>query len=494
MKLLNNIFIFFGIVFILMMTLVSNVYAKDSNSGKFEFEQSTYMLRGDHDMIEVNLILPDGYTLKDIEITSEDNDIAHVLNFMDKYYIESLKVGETKMKAVIKSTDYVTYCNVKVEEPIIIDINKKEVGVSLEIDSYCPYLWFVDSTQAFEISVMPLNKLYINQGQDEEKWVRLGEGIYGEALNKKYSYDISENSIISMRWLSWANGEDYNKEYEIYRKTIIVDDIEPTLSIGANIKIYANDYHINNSTIHRGDTLQLSAMLVEIASDTPITWQSYQKNVAIVDQNGLVTALRNGTARIAATATIMTADGNTITYTDIYTIIVENYEIIAMQQLLEKNGTTFGVIPDEISGKEEKQAFICGEELDVSWISSDNNIATVDKNGTIQGISNGKVTISANIDWNNNKYCIEKTVNVTGIKEDKKAENNIENRTEIKINDVDKKDNSKENNNKNDVVKDDTIAKQVIPQTGDNTIIMIIGIISLILISTIIYIKYKNIK
>ena len=167
----KRILFFISIVFILIQSFTTTIYAESNK--EFKFEKPTYSLRGEHDDAVVNVILPDGYTMKDVEIISENEDIVHVINFNDKYFIESLTIGETRLKATIKSTGYVTYCNVRVEEPIIINIFKKNVGATLDIDSYCPLLWSIDSRQACEISVMPLN-----DGQ-EEKWIRLGkEDIY----------------------------------------------------------------------------------------------------------------------------------------------------------------------------------------------------------------------------------------------------------------------------------------------------------------------------
>jgi len=168
---LQRIVFFIGIIFIIIQIFTGNVYAESNK--EFKFEKSTYQLRGEHDDTSVNIILPDGYTIKDVEIISENEDVVHVINFNDKYFIESLTIGETRLKATIKSTNYVAYCNVKVEEPIIINVSKKNVGATLDIDSYCPLLWSINTRQACEISVMPLNN-----GQ-EEKWIRLGkEDIY----------------------------------------------------------------------------------------------------------------------------------------------------------------------------------------------------------------------------------------------------------------------------------------------------------------------------
>ena len=438
----------------LIQSLISNVYAESSNE-QFRFEQTTYLLKGEYDDAAIHLVLPKGYTMKDVEILSENENIVHIFEISDNYYMESLAVGETRLKAVIKSTNYVTYCNVKVEEPIHINIAKKNVGVTLDIDNYCPYWWSIDTKQACEISISSIK----NQG--EEKWIRLGEGIYGSALNKKYSYDISENCIVTVRWISWWNGVNYKGEDELYRKTIVIDDMEPISSIGAHIKIYANNQNETSSTMHIGDTLKLNTEIVEIPNNTPITWKSYQENVATVDSNGIVKVTREGTARIEATATVTNTDGHTSTYTDVYPIIVQDNTVITTQQLLETNGAVSGIIPSKVSVGNNEQAFIKGNGLDISWSSRNNEIATVNKEGLIQGISKGDVTIDANITYNNATYHMIQKVKVS----DGKEETNKE---------------QKENNK----VQDTTVAKKILPQTGQHIAIVVMGAFLIILIVT----------
>lgn len=265
--------------------------------------------------------------------------------------------------------------------------------------------------------------------------------------------------------------------------------MEPISSIGAHIKIYANNYNETYSIVNMGENLKLNAEIVEISNDTPITWKSYQENVATVNSNGEITAIREGTARIEATATETLANGQTITYTDVYPVIVQDNNVISIQQLLETNGAASGVIPDKVSVGNSEQALIYGEKFNVSWSSSNNEIATISENGLIQGVANGNVTIGANIAYNNTTYQLQQEINVSGGKVEDK--DNIE---EIngKIEEV-KKSEIKSIDNKSTTI-DQTTAKTILPQTGKNTTIMFISIFLITVISVIMYKKYKNYK
>jgi uncharacterized protein YjdB len=58
-------------------------------------------------------------------------------------------------------------------------------------------------------------------------------------------------------------------------------------------------------TVAVGNTVQLSATVqVSTGVDKTVTWSSDNTNVATVSSTGLVTALRSGSARIAATSTV----------------------------------------------------------------------------------------------------------------------------------------------------------------------------------------------
>ena len=135
-----------------------------------------------------------------------------------------------------------------------------------------------------------------------------------------------------------------------------------------------------------GETLQLTAgVLPENASNRNVSWVSSNTNVATVDQTGKVTAVANGTAVITAT----TQDGNktaTANITVRVPISVTSVTVTPSSGTLTTVGETLqltaGVLPENASNR------------NVSWVSSNTNVATVDQTGKVTAVANGTAVIT----------------------------------------------------------------------------------------------------
>lgn len=139
-------------------------------------------------------------------------------------------------------------------------------------------------------------------------------------------------------------------------------------------------------TLYVGDVGKLAATISpNNATNTNVVWSSSNTSVAQVDQNGTVTAIKNGTATIKAT----TADGGfsaqcTVTVKE-KTVAVQGIEISkeTMQMVIGDTGKLNAtVLPLDSTNK------------NVIWKSSDNSVATVDANGNVAAVGQGKATIS----------------------------------------------------------------------------------------------------
>ncbi len=119
------------------------------------------------------------------------------------------------------------------------------------------------------------------------------------------------------------------------------------------------------------------------ATNKAVTWKSSNTAVATVDSNGKVTAVAPGTATITATA----KDGSgksascSVTVTQPVTGITLNKTSISLQK-----GGTYTLIatvsPSYASNKT------------VTWMSSNDSVATVDANGKVTAVATGTATIS----------------------------------------------------------------------------------------------------
>ena len=134
-----------------------------------------------------------------------------------------------------------------------------------------------------------------------------------------------------------------------------------------------------------GETLELKATLEPTdATSKDITWTSSDKTIATVSTKGVVKALKAGKVTITATANKKSATCE-ITITD---PVVEVEEIT-----LDKTEATI-----TIGETVDLKATVTPEnatDATVTWTSSDESIATVDEFGTVTGIAEGTVVITA---------------------------------------------------------------------------------------------------
>ena len=132
-----------------------------------------------------------------------------------------------------------------------------------------------------------------------------------------------------------------------------------------------------------GGTIQLtSAALPEDATRQQVTWTSADERIATVDENGVVTGVKRGTARITATAT----DGSKIR-TSISLAVAQMAEEISLDK-------------DEVTVDVGRTAVIKATVLPkdtndkgVIWSSSDEGIAKVDKSGRVTAVALGECEI-----------------------------------------------------------------------------------------------------
>lgn len=138
-----------------------------------------------------------------------------------------------------------------------------------------------------------------------------------------------------------------------------------------------------------GDTVHLSASAVDAGGtpvvDPPVLWQSTDGDVAAVDQDGIVAALRNGTTVIIAAA----GTGR------------DSAEVVVMQQVagvtIAIPGATLASIGEMVT-LEAVVADSGGSEIEgvmPQWASADENIARIDDGGTVTAVTNGAAGVIA---------------------------------------------------------------------------------------------------
>ena len=160
-----------------------------------------------------------------------------------------------------------------------------------------------------------------------------------------------------------------------------------TVTVGNVVPVTSVTLYRSSISLEEGHSVSVSAMVCpDNATNKNVTWKSSDNDVATVN-NGVITAVSKGTAKITATA----ADGSG--YCDFCTVtvngdvLVTNISVSPLNKSLTVGGTCYlqeTVMPSNATNK------------NVSWSSSNDNVATVNPNSglvTAQGV--GTATIYA---------------------------------------------------------------------------------------------------
>lgn len=185
--------------------------------------------------------------------------------------------------------------------------------------------------------------------------------------------------------------------------TVTTDDGGKTATCSVNVKaavVPVSSVALNYTELKltEGDSQTLTATIApDNATNKKVTWSSNNTGVATVNQTGVVTAVKAGTATIKVT----TEDGGKVA-TCIVTVNAKVFPVTGVSVSPSSTSITIGgttvlsakVSPDNASDKT------------VSWSSSDNSIASVDNNGVVIAQAVGVATITVKSNSDNSKYAI----------------------------------------------------------------------------------------
>ncbi|MFR0556730.1 Ig-like domain-containing protein, partial [Pseudoscardovia radai] len=143
------------------------------------------------------------------------------------------------------------------------------------------------------------------------------------------------------------------------------------------------------STLTVGASQQLSAIVLpNNATNKTVTWKSNNASVAIVDQNGLATAVGEGSTQIVATS----ADGKISGYA---TVIVSKSQTTVDVTSVTLNKSALALTEGSSETLTATVAPSNATDKTVTWRSSDSSVATVSANGTVTAVKAGTATITA---------------------------------------------------------------------------------------------------
>lgn len=184
--------------------------------------------------------------------------------------------------------------------------------------------------------------------------------------------------------------------------TMFINEVQVYQEQGPSVKATKLELDRENIDLEiKGHTTLIPSVMPEEASEQVITWTSSDENVAVVDENGKVTAKSLGTAVITASTT----DGSELTATCEINV-VKNVPVTGV--ILDKSKYYFST--DLFSENYKKGDIIKGNKVQINanvtpsnasnkkisgWISSNENVATVDKNGLVTAVAPGDAIITA---------------------------------------------------------------------------------------------------
>ncbi len=152
-------------------------------------------------------------------------------------------------------------------------------------------------------------------------------------------------------------------------------------------RVYASRIEAVNvpATVSAGESVQLEGKVYPLnAEDSVITWTSKNPEIATISKTGFLSARDVGTAIIVAETERGVKKEFAVKISE---FMAESIEILNKPTSTIKQGEalqlTATVLPEDATDKT------------VRWFSENEDVASIDKNGMVQTLKSGKVTISA---------------------------------------------------------------------------------------------------
>ncbi len=222
------------------------------------------------------------------------------------------------------------------------------------------------------------------------------ELVEGESLKLTATVEPENATYAEITWASdneaVATVDSYGTVMAITAGTATITatcgEISATCTVTVTAKkIEPTDLILNRSTasIVEGESITLTATVKpENATYTEITWASDNEAVATVDAEGKVTAIATGTTTITATC-------GEISATCAVTVTAKKIEPTGLSISPEKAELVEGESLKITATVEPENATYA----EITWASDNEEVATVDANGTVTAITAGTATIIA---------------------------------------------------------------------------------------------------
>ena len=264
------------------------------------------------------------------------------------------KIIEKTKKEAIKSSA-LTYMNAVEDYSVIGELKDSDIVLQSNQKYNC-----VVNTIIEEKNILPLN----------------------EIINIKGYKPTGRNDYLELG----SKGEVVSGELNIGGYLVTIKDKEISSIIkGEKVDIESMTLNYTEQTMEKGSTFRLRPIFNPIdTSDQRVTYKSSDSSIIKVSDDGTVTALKNGTAKVTVTSkdnTSIKAECNITVVTSASSISLTPTESeIEVGSSVQLTGT---IEPGDVTTNS------------LTWVSSNEDVAHVDENGLVTGMSVGNATITA---------------------------------------------------------------------------------------------------
>ncbi len=302
----------------------------------------------DSDNLSAVIMPSDAYN-KDVTWTSDNQSVATV---NDIGSVKAIAPGEANIKVITRDGAKSAVCKVTVKKP-----DQTYVAVeSIALDKSTLTLG-VDNTTTLSATILPEN-----------------------ASITTTTWNTSDKDVVTV-------DKGSLKAIKPGTATITVAATDGGLQATCvvtveSVNVTSVELNQNSTSVDIGEFIQLVATIEpENASNKNMSWSSSDTKVATVDASGKVTGVDKGTSTI----TVTTENGNKKATCEVEVIRRVSGVSLPASASVEKGATI-----------ELKATIIPADPTDPAliWSSADKSIATVTDNGIVEGIRNGKTTIS----------------------------------------------------------------------------------------------------
>ena len=258
--------------------------------------------------------------------------------------------------------------------------------------------------------------------------------FYVETAAGKEMWNAENSEPVTARYIRvYVNGRENNQgtsdhivEFEAYGVkdggAIIRPDRpeEPEKPVLTGVKA-----SVEKAELKVGETTKATATIMpEGAEGVELAWTSSDDKIATVDKDGNVKAVAEGTATLTVTATQGSGDGAVTKTATVDVTAIKDGGTDPEPEKPVLTGVKASVEKAELKVGETTKATATimpegAEGVELAWTSSDDKIATVDKDGNVKAVAEGTATLTVTATQGSGDGAVTKTatVDVTAIKD-----------------------------------------------------------------------------